>query len=267
MLPTTTPIRLVLLAVLIATPSLAAAEEGYWPTGKACCVTLTYDDGIQSQIDHALPQLKAAGVKGTFFYAGGITNNWSQEEVDQIREGGHELAGHTINHPCSRSNNWVKPGNALEDYDDARMSKELDKNLANLVNSGVKRTTATFAYPCGSTFIGEDKHSYIPLVKERFFAARGTKGGFEIPRKGKIDLFDVKTVAGNQRDLAFQLDQVTAARNEHGWLVFMFHGVGGDYLAISAEDHKELLRFLQNDDAVWVATFQDAAAWVKSKEQ
>ncbi len=267
MLPTTKPKWPVLFAFLIAAPSIVAAEDGYWPDGKTYCVTLTYDDGLPSQIEHALPQLKAANLKATFFTPGGATYRWSQEDVNKVREQGHELAGHTINHPCARKYDWVKPGNALEDYDDARMAKELDENLANLVNNGVKREIATFAYPCGSTSIGEDKHSYIPLVKERFFAARGTKVGWDIPSKDEIDLFDVKTLAGDQRDLAFQLDQVNVARKKHGWLVFMFHGVGGDHLAISANDHKELLRFLQNDDSVWVATFQEAAAWVKSKQE
>jgi len=244
-----------------------AAEDGYWPEGKSYCVTLTYDDGLPSQIEHALPQLKAAGFRGTFFSPGGATYRWSQDDVDQVREDGHELAGHTIIHPCARKHDWVKPGNALEDYDDARMAKELNENLANLIKSGVKREIATFAYPCGSTYIGEDKHSYVPLVKERFYAARSTKIGLELPSEGEIDLFDVKTLAGDQRDLAFQLDQVTAAKEKNGWLVFMFHGVGGDHLAISAEDHKEILRFLKSDDSVWVATFQEAAAWVKSKQE
>ncbi|WP_145170537.1 polysaccharide deacetylase family protein [Rubripirellula lacrimiformis] len=258
---------LVLLASLIALPSVATAQDGYWPEGKSYCVSLTYDDGLPSQIVHALPQLKAAGLKGTFFCPGDADYRWSQDDVDRIREEGHELAGHTVNHPCARKNDWVKPGNALEDYDDERMAKELDQNLANLIKNGVKREIATFAYPCGSTYIGEDKHSYIPLVKERFFAARGTKVGFEVPSNGETNLFDVKTFAGNQRDVAYQLNQVTATRDNNGWLVFMFHGVGGDHIAISADGHKEILRFLQEDDSVWVATFQEAAAWVKSKQE
>ncbi|WDQ16750.1 polysaccharide deacetylase family protein [Rhodopirellula sp. P2] len=266
MFRSTQPNWLLLLAVSIAFPSTGVAEEGYWPDGKTYCVTLTYDDGIPSQIVHALPQLKAANLKGTFFSAGGVTYRWSQEDLNQVREQGHELAGHTILHPCGRKNDWVKPGDASEDYDDARMAKELDENLANLINNGVKRELATFAYPCGNTSIGEDNHSYVPLVKERFFAARGTQFGSETPSQGEIDLFEVKTVAGHERDLAYQLDQVIKAREQQGWLVFMFHGVGGDHLAISADDHKEILRFLQSDDTVWVATFQEAAAWVKSKQ-
>jgi peptidoglycan/xylan/chitin deacetylase (PgdA/CDA1 family) len=244
----------------------SAAQDGYWPRGKSYCVTLTYDDGIQSQIDHALPQLKQAGFKGTFFFAGSAKGAWSQDEVDRVHNEGHELAAHTINHPCSRSFDWVKPGNALEDYDDARMSKELDENLSHLERNGAREDAPTFAYPCGSTFIDEDKHSYIPLVKERFTAARGTNGGIEFPIRGAIDLFNVKTIAGNQGNPQFRLDQIDKARQENGWLVFMFHGVGGDYLAISAEDHKELLRSLKQDESAWVATFQEAAAWVRSKQ-
>ncbi|QDT10837.1 polysaccharide deacetylase family protein [Planctomycetes bacterium K23_9] len=266
MLGSTKLLWLLSLAALITVPSMVAAEDGYWPQGKTYCVTLTYDDGIPSQIDHALPQLKAAKLKGTFFCPGDVTYRWSQEDLDQVCSEGHELAGHTIKHPCARKNDWVKPGDALEDYDDARMAAELDDNLGNLVRNGVKREKATFAFPCGATYIGEDNHSYIPLVKERFFAARTTKFGFHVPSKEKIDLFAVKTVAGHERDLAYQLSQVTNTKEKHGWLVFMFHGVGGDHLAISANDHKEILRFLQKDKSVWVATFQEAAAWVKSKQ-
>ena len=248
-------------------PMSAVAQDGYWTHGKSYCVTLTYDDGIQSQIDHALPQLKKSGLKGTFFFADKAQGVWSQDEVDRVRDEGHELAAHTINHPCSRSFDWVKSGNALEDYDDARMSKELDENLSNLVRNGSRKDDTTFAYPCGSTFIDEDKHSYIPLVKERFSAARGTDGGIEFPGTGPIDLFNVKTIAGHQSDTQFRLNQLDTARQKNGWLVFMFHGVGGDYLTISAEDHKELLRTITQDDSVWVATFQEAAAWIRSKQE
>ncbi|WP_404308398.1 polysaccharide deacetylase family protein [Neorhodopirellula lusitana] len=267
MIPTTPIQSMLQIAILIAVPNLAAAEDGYWPNGKAYCVSLTYDDGLPSHIDHAVPQLNAANLKGTFFSPGGATYRWSQDDVEQVRAGGHELAGHTIKHPCARKFDWVKPGNALEDYDDDRMAKELDENLANLVANGVQREIATFAYPCGSTYIGEDKHTYVPLVKERFFAARTTKPGLDIPPSETVDLFDVKTLAGHERDLTYQLEQVTDARAKQGWLVFMFHGVGGDHLAISAEDHQEILRALQEDDSVWVATFQEAAAWVKSKQE
>jgi hypothetical protein len=37
----------------------------------------------------------------------------------------------------------------------------------------------------------------------------------------------------------------------------MFHGVGGDYLSVSAEAHRGLLRYLEaHADEIWVAPFQ-----------
>lgn len=38
--------------------------------------------------------------------------------------------------------------------------------------------------------------------------------------------------------------------------VFMFHGVGGDYLTVSSEAHQGLLRYLKAHEAeIWVAPF------------
>jgi len=38
--------------------------------------------------------------------------------------------------------------------------------------------------------------------------------------------------------------------------VFMFHGVGGDYLTNSAEAHQGLLNYLKAHPEIWVAPFQ-----------
>ena len=46
----------------------ALARTGFhWPGGARAAVSLTYDDGLDSQIAHAAPALDAAGLKGTFF--------------------------------------------------------------------------------------------------------------------------------------------------------------------------------------------------------
>jgi hypothetical protein len=41
--------------------------------------------------------------------------------------------------------------------------------------------------------------------------------------------------------------------------VIMMHGIGGDYITISAAAHRELLNYLkENKKEIWVATFQQA---------
>lgn len=244
--------------------SSANEGQGFWPQGKEYCVTLTYDDALQSQIDNALPQLKAADLKGTFFFAGGPSRDWSQEDVNQVRADGHEFAAHTLLHPCSRSFDFVPEGDALEDYDEARMAQELDKNIANLIANGVNKENITFAYPCGQTFVGEDKRSFIPLIQERFIAARGTRPDLAIP--GQIDFDNVPSIPAHEGGLDAQLAWLNRAREQSAWAVYMFHGIGGDYLSIDADAHQTLLATLNQAPTVWVTTFAEATAWLKKRQ-
>jgi hypothetical protein len=48
-----------------------------------------------------------------------------------------------------------------------------------------------------------------------------------------------------------------------GMGIFMFHGIGGDYLTTSAEAHKELLTYLQQHrNEILVMTFEQAMDYV-----
>src|SRR6185437_9409438 len=61
-------------------PARGATGPGPWPDGARAAVSLTYDDGLDSQLDHALPALEAAGLKATFFLThenvGARTPDW-----------------------------------------------------------------------------------------------------------------------------------------------------------------------------------------------
>ena len=48
-----------------------------------------------------------------------------------------------------------------------------------------------------------------------------------------------------------------------GMGVFMFHGVGGDYLNVSADAHKKLLQYLQDQQKeIWVTTFREVMDYI-----
>jgi peptidoglycan-N-acetylglucosamine deacetylase len=38
-----------------------------WPYGAKAAICLTYDDGMDTQLSNAIPQLDSFGFKGTFF--------------------------------------------------------------------------------------------------------------------------------------------------------------------------------------------------------
>ena len=77
----------------------------HWPAGKRVAVSLSFDDARLSQIDRGLDVLNPTGVKATFFVV--------PEGVKQRLEGwkravasGHEIASHSLNHPCSGNFPW-----------------------------------------------------------------------------------------------------------------------------------------------------------------
>jgi peptidoglycan/xylan/chitin deacetylase (PgdA/CDA1 family) len=108
-------------------------------------VTLSYDDGLDGQLQNAVPALDARGLKATFFLASfqGVEHNWSlpdptseltarHQAWQQVASSGHELGGHTIYHPCDNNN----PGFQPQDYDQLRMAEELDESILRLARLG-----------------------------------------------------------------------------------------------------------------------------------
>jgi hypothetical protein len=57
-----------------------------------------------------------------------------------------------------------------------------------------------------------------------------------------------------ERMIAF----VEGVRRHGGVAVIGFHGVGGDYLEVTAQAHKELLAYLKaHENEIWVGTFTE----------
>jgi peptidoglycan/xylan/chitin deacetylase (PgdA/CDA1 family) len=53
--------------LLLPVPVAAAMSEYVWPAGHRGAVSLSYDDGLDSQLDLAVPALERHGFRGTFF--------------------------------------------------------------------------------------------------------------------------------------------------------------------------------------------------------
>lgn len=249
------------LAVLaLAWPCGAGAFE--WPNGARYAVSLTYDDAVPSHLKHAAPALDKAGLRGTFFVCcGAFKDEAGLKAWLPVAKAGHELASHTLLHPCAKSKGLAQPPGGLEAYDLKRMEKELKESQRLLVSLGLRPAGETFAYPCGDSHVGEDRESYQPLVKKIFKAARGVIGKVADPET--VDLYNVPSLdaAKPAETLRYWAEE---AESSGGWMVYMFHGVGGDYLTTKLEAHQALLDYLKSAEGlVWVAPFGEVAEWVK----
>jgi peptidoglycan/xylan/chitin deacetylase (PgdA/CDA1 family) len=267
----------------------AQPSSTLWPHGERAAVTLTYDDGLDSQLALVVPALDAAQLHGTFFVSSiaGVDHDWAlPNATDALNErqlawqrvagAGHELASHSVHHPCPLE---LVPGQAqgfrLVDYDLARMAADLDDSVQRLMRLGA-RPPLTFAYPCESDRfgLGPEHLDYAPLVRERFVAARTSKLGMADP--AKVDLLDVPVVDAQGLSAEQLRKQVDEARARGAWLVLLFHGVGEardcpdlryrpddcmlNYLVSSDAAHRELIAYLAAQRAdVWTATFGEVA--------
>lgn len=233
-----------------------------WPGGRRAAVSLTYDDAVPSQRVHAARQLSARQLPGTFFVLGKSEDlSGHRREWQALLSEGHELASHTIHHPCDCSHAWVPRGYTSQDYDLPRMSAELDQTLELLTELGAP-VPRTFAYPCGETRVGEPPQSYVPLVNERFLAARGVQARVADPWRDALEQVPAIDGARTAEELCQLLDEAEATG---GWLVLLFHGVGGDHLAVALEAHEALLEQLtKRRGAIWTETFRNVAAHVSA---
>lgn len=163
----------VFLTGLILISNSTAQNRNSWH-GKNCAVVLTYDDGLNIDINNVIPTLDSFGLKGTFYisdYFYGLNT-----QIDSWRTAaakGHELGNHTIWHPCDGTlarRSFVKPDYDLNNYNVKRMDNEI-LSMNNLLKAIDGKSKRTFAYPCGDMKIHDS--AYLDPIKNEFIAARG----------------------------------------------------------------------------------------------
>lgn len=222
-------------------PSPTPVSHCRWPGGAKAAVSLTYDDGIGSQLDNAVPVLTRLNLKATFFLSGP-----NIELFGPLGKNGHEIASHTLKHPCNAE---------LAAMDLTQMAAELDSGLAAVQAAGAV-AKPSFAYPCGQMQVKAGE-SYVPLVKERFSAARGVVPSVAIPEQ--VDLFNVPALfPPDGSDGSDVLALIERAEASGGWAVIGVHGIDDDGapLHMRLTTHDKILKYLAERRAeIWTAPF------------
>lgn len=235
---------------LILSPALVqCAEDIEWPNDVRTAVSLSYDDALNSQLDHAVPALDKYGIRASFYLIAAADS--VRERMGEWRDlvnRGHELGNHTIYHACSGSlpdRDWVS-----EDKDLDSRSIEQIRNEVLVANTFLQAldglTERTFTPPCNDLMVkGEN---YLPAVSQFFVAIKGQNNGMS---EGTSPLYMPAGVSGHE------LIEYVKKNTKDGMLLnILFHGVGGDHLSVSAEAHEDLLHFLaDNRDIYWTDTY------------
>lgn len=244
------------LAVLFAVTFAAQAQKIQWPEHKQCVIVLTYDDALLSQLNVAVPQLEQAGFKATFFLTADLNYN-TIPRWRALSQQGFELGNHTIFHPClSSEDNPVSSAS----YTAYGMIREIDymNDFLFAVDGKMRRP---FAYPCAETLAGGK--DYVDTLRKYGLSSYARVGGdtsavitdFEHLDKLRVPSYGLDGGETGEQLIAF----VKKVQQKGGMGVIMFHGIGGDYITVSAEAHQQLLDYLKKDQLeIWVTTFQTA---------
>lgn len=245
-----------IFSLLIINLAAQAQEKVQWPGHKKAVIVLTYDDALKSQLNIAVPQLKAAHLTATFFLTGDIDSQ-TISEWRKLSKKGFELANHTIFHPClSTDDNPV----VSDKYTPYSIIREIEV-MNHFLYAVDGKNSRTYAYPCAETTVGTK--DYVDTLRKYDLVKYARVGGdinSVITDFKHLDPLQVPSFGLEDNTPATQLIAfVKSVQQSGGMGVIMFHGVGGDYITTSSAAHQELLNYLkENKKTLWITTFQKA---------
>ncbi len=252
----------------LSPPALAAGRRRpgrgaphAWPERARAAVSLTYDDGLDSQLANVVPELDRRGLKGTFYITKenmeGRTADWQA-----VGRAGHEIADHSVHHPCnlaafSPQSFYEKEIAPMEDY----------------LGADFGAGPHDWAYPCGFGELGRGAgmrgraNAYRQIVDRTFLSGRGVEGGPNDPRdvarrRGLLGAFEPTYDRDDPAAGKAYLDRAMAAGH---WAILVFHevlpqrvGDGDTSIAV----HRQILDDLQARP-VWCAPVRTVLADLK----
>jgi peptidoglycan-N-acetylglucosamine deacetylase len=245
----------------------ADSEVFDWPGNNRAALSLSFDDGHGSQLDRGLPIFRRYGTKVTFyvlpFRVEKRVEDWKEALAD-----GHEIGNHTLGHPCTGNFSWARAdGVELEEYDLTRMHREL-LEANEVIGQMLGIRPATFAYPCGQTYVGReaDTKSYVRLVAEFFKSGRRWMDEVD----NDPSYCDLSQIMARRMDgqvfgeLRGMLDKAIA---DGRWLVLVGHHIGkrGEYTT-DTEALRQLLEYVTDPyQRVWLAPVGEIAQYVRAQ--
>ena len=251
-----------------------------WQSNRQGAISLSFDDGSQSQLDIAVPILEEYGLRGTF-YINPRGDDWRERLAPwrQVALAGHEVGNHTINHVCSRNFGWGEGAKSLETSTLEDIESDIVEAQKRLNQLLPEQPVRTFCYPCYQNFVGEGatRQSYTPIVAKHFPAARGMGEAANHPLFTDLHYLASWTMAGWMTG-SHLCGFAEAAAEKGRWGILTFHGFqqgpgspwvpGSSYHGspVSADSFRELCEHLAtHQERIWTAPVltiaQHVAAW------
>ena len=181
---------------------------------EAGVVSFSFDDAPHTACDVGRIVLEKSGCHGTWYIAGGLTDQLEQgrmchsvRDVQDLAHSGHHIGCHTYSHlPCDR-------------LSQADMVSELARNKAFFDGIGIPTADLHFSFPLGAFHWASKR-----LAAQTFHTSRITGGGVQV---GHADLNALRSERLYQQVMTTErLAQLTHhVAQTKGWLIFYTHDV------------------------------------------
>jgi len=249
----------------------------FWPEPYRAAVSLTFDDGLRSQLEVALPILDRHGLLATFYLnpagaeeSAGLGDSWMERLApwQAVQARGHEMGNHTVLHPCSLNiqAEWLA-GKNLRDWTLERLQADVLEAQRRLRAAFPAQRETSFAYPCYEDSVGhgENRVCYTPFIARHFAAARhkGELRGELANDPRACDRHHLSSWPVERRDAAFMIGLVEQAAWLGRWAVFTMHGLQEGHLPVGEGDFAELVEYLARRADIWVAPVAEIGAYLR----
>ena len=235
-----------------------------WGEGTRGAVSITFDDGLPSQLARAIPVLDGCGLKATFYLCASEDALPKLEAWKDVARGGHEIGNHTAHHPCPENVlESSHPGAlVLEDMSVAEYEAELLEGARGIAALAPAQRATTFAYPCYEPFVGRGagRASVVPLVARHCIAGRGQGEVLFANDPLRADLAHLWSWPCERRMAAELIGLVEHAAAQGRWAILTFHGIHEGHLSVGANDFEALCAHLaRKGNGIWTAPVEAIA--------
>lgn len=238
-----------------------------WPDSHEAAISLTFDDGLPSQLAIAVPTLNDSSLRGTFYLSPRDGYQQTLAPWREVAAAGHELGNHTINHPCAYDHlrGSVRGRRVLEDMTLIELEADIAEASRRLQTLLPQQRDMSFAYPCYQSFVGRGptRQSYVPLVARHCIAGRGYGERALANDPQHCDLAYLWAWPCERMSAAEMIGLAEETVEQGRWGIMVFHGVHEGHLPIADVDLMRLCAFLARHSArIWTAPVATVARWI-----
>ncbi len=225
----------------------ADTEISKWYGNAESALIVYYDDGCQSQLKNVIPALTEYKVPATFYLCCG----WYESDASKLSQW---ISAHNENPEIVNIGNHTWSHGNAETAEKVR--EEVSKNDAKL-RSAFKipsEIVMSFAVPGGVKW---------PLGKGN--AAKHVLDEFRLIKRP-----DTGIIAGvTHKDAKSLIQELDKASKSGGFSAVMFHGVGGDWLSMPADEHLNFVKEAAHralSGSLWITTPVKLQMYSKARE-